>query len=101
MVTMPGWSDQQTNSKIVEDAWKVGVRAKVDEHGIMKREEIAICIKEVMEGDRGKEMKMNSKKWKDDGDIEPETLVTHAYDHRRWRIAQTIEKLGFNLCFWV
>ncbi|KAI9391780.1 hypothetical protein POPTR_007G140600v4 [Populus trichocarpa] len=74
MVTMPGWSDQQTNSKIVEDAWKVGVRAKVDEHGIVKREEIAICIKEVMEGDRGKEMKMNSKKWKDDGDIEPETL---------------------------
>lgn len=65
MVTMPGWSDQQTNSKLVEDAWKVGVRAKVDEHGIVKREEIAICIKEVMEGDRGREMKMNSKKWKE------------------------------------
>jgi pathogen-inducible salicylic acid glucosyltransferase len=65
MVTMPGWSDQQTNSKLVEDAWKVGVRAKVDEHGIVKREEIAISIKEVMEGDRGREMKMNSKKWKE------------------------------------
>lgn len=37
MVTMPGWSDQQTNSKLVEDAWKVGVRAKADEHGIVKR----------------------------------------------------------------
>ena len=34
-----------------------------------------------------------------DGDIEPETLVTRAYNYRRWRIAQTIEKLGFNLCF--
>ena len=34
-----------------------------------------------------------------DGDTEPEILFTHAYDHRRWRIAQTIEKLGFNLCF--
>ncbi|KAG6781908.1 hypothetical protein POTOM_011296 [Populus tomentosa] len=44
---------------------EVGVRAKVDEHGIVKREEIAICIKEVMEGDRGREMKMNSKKWKE------------------------------------
>ena len=65
MVTMPGWSDQQTNSKLVEDAWKVGVKAKVDEHGIVKREEIAICIKEVMEGDKGREMKMNSKKWKE------------------------------------
>ena len=34
-----------------------------------------------------------------DGDTEPEILFTHAYDYRRWRIAQTIEKLGFNLCF--
>jgi pathogen-inducible salicylic acid glucosyltransferase len=25
----------------------------------------------------------------------------HANDHRRWRIAQTIERLGFNLCFLV
>ncbi|KAJ6941950.1 hypothetical protein NC652_007896 [Populus alba x Populus x berolinensis] len=55
----------ECESKLVEDAWKVGVRAKVDEHGIVKREEIAICIKEVMEGDRGREMKMNSKKWKE------------------------------------
>ena len=36
---------------------------------------------------------------KTDGDIEPETLFTHANDHRRWRIAQTIERSGFNLCF--
>ena len=35
------------------------------------------------------------------GDTKPETLVTHAYDYRRWRIAQIIEKLGFSLCFWV
>ena len=34
-----------------------------------------------------------------DGDTEPETLVTRAYNYRRWRIAQTIEKLGFSLCF--
>ena len=65
MVTMPGQSDQQTNSKLVKDACKLGIRAKVDEHGIVKREETAICIKEVMEGDRGREMKMNSKKWKE------------------------------------
>jgi pathogen-inducible salicylic acid glucosyltransferase len=36
-----------------------------------------------------------------DGDIEPEILFTHAYDRRRRRIARTIEKLGFSLCFWV
>ena len=33
------------------------------------------------------------------GDTEPEILFMHANDHRRWRIAQTIERLGFNLCF--
>ena len=35
-------------------------------------------------------------KQKADGDTESETLFTHAYDHRRWRITQNIEKLGFN-----
>ena len=34
-----------------------------------------------------------------DGDTEPETLFMHANDHRRWRIAQTIERSSFNLCF--
>jgi hypothetical protein len=36
-----------------------------------------------------------------DGDTEPEILFMHVNDHRRWRIAQTIERMGFNLCFWV
>ena len=34
-----------------------------------------------------------------DRDTEPETLFMHANNHRRWRIAQTIERSGFNLCF--
>jgi hypothetical protein len=36
-----------------------------------------------------------------DGDTEPKILFMHTNDHRRWRIAQTIERLSFNLCFWV
>ena len=35
------------------------------------------------------------------GDTEPETLFMHANDYRRWRVAQTIKKLGFSLYFWV
>jgi len=35
------------------------------------------------------------------GDTELEILFMHAYDHRRWRISQIIERLGFSLCFWV
>ncbi|KAF3964931.1 hypothetical protein CMV_010840 [Castanea mollissima] len=65
MVAMPVWTDQPTNAKFIVDAWKVGVRIKLDERGIATKEEIELCIKEVIEGERGKEMKMNSGRWKE------------------------------------
>ncbi|KAJ8770568.1 hypothetical protein K2173_018059 [Erythroxylum novogranatense] len=69
MVAMPVWSDEPTNAKLVEDVWKVGIRVKVDEdeaNGIVKKEEIERCIKQVMEGDqKGREMKDNAKKWRE------------------------------------
>nr|POF16837.1 udp-glycosyltransferase 74e1 [Quercus suber] len=43
----------------------VGLRIKLDERGIATKEEIELCIKEVIEGERGKEMKMNSVRWKE------------------------------------
>nr|POE67361.1 udp-glycosyltransferase 74e2 [Quercus suber] len=42
---------------------EVGVRIKVDEKGIVTKEEIELCIREVIGGDRGKEMKRNLMKW--------------------------------------
>ncbi|XP_062169630.1 mogroside IE synthase-like [Alnus glutinosa] len=65
MVAMPQWTDQPTNAKFIVDVWKVGVRIKVDEKGIVTREEIEMCVREVMEGERGKEMKKNSMRWKE------------------------------------
>ena len=47
------------------DVWKVGVRIKVDEKGFASKEEIELCIREVIEGESGKEMKRNSVKWKE------------------------------------
>ncbi|KAM5548283.1 UDP-glycosyltransferase 74F2 [Rosa sericea] len=65
MVVMPQWTDQPTNSKLVEGLWKVGVRVKVDENsGLVGREEIELCIRKVM-GEMGIEMKMNAKKWRE------------------------------------
>ncbi|KAL5583557.1 hypothetical protein UlMin_015999 [Ulmus minor] len=64
MVGMPQWTDQPTDAKLVEDVWKVGVRVKVDENGIVGREEVEFCIREVMEGERAKETSENAKKWK-------------------------------------
>ncbi|KAL0393869.1 UNVERIFIED_CONTAM: UDP-glycosyltransferase 74E2 [Sesamum latifolium] len=67
MVGMPQWSDQSTNSKFVTDVWEMGVRAKADDNGVVSRETIAGCIRDVMEGERGEEIKKNAGKWKELG----------------------------------
>ncbi|XP_009630994.1 UDP-glycosyltransferase 74G1-like [Nicotiana tomentosiformis] len=65
MVAMPQWSDQPTNAKLVKDIWEIGVRAKQDEKGIVRREVIEECIKIVMEEEKGKKIRDNAKKWKE------------------------------------
>ncbi|XP_044465777.1 UDP-glycosyltransferase 74E2-like [Mangifera indica] len=65
MVAMPQFSDQTTNAKFIEDVWEVGVRVRVNEKGIVTREEIEMCIREVMEGEKSEELRKNSKKWKE------------------------------------
>ncbi|KAK8571464.1 hypothetical protein V6N12_027553 [Hibiscus sabdariffa] len=65
MVVMPQWTDQTTDAKLVQDVWKVGVRVEVGEDGIVSRDEIEGCIRQVMEAERGKAMKENAPKWKE------------------------------------
>ncbi|KAJ4823664.1 hypothetical protein Tsubulata_019759 [Turnera subulata] len=65
MVAMPQWTDQPPNAKLVEDFWKVGIRVRVGEDGIVPREEIERCIREVMVGEKGKEIKKNTEKWRE------------------------------------
>lgn len=64
MVGMPQWTDQPTDAKLIEDLWKVGVRVKVDENGIVGRHEIESCIREVVEGKRSAEIRNNANKWR-------------------------------------
>ncbi|GLU17906.1 hypothetical protein SLE2022_342530 [Rubroshorea leprosula] len=64
MVAMPQWTDQPTNAKFVEDVWKVGVRVRMDENGIIRKEEIERCIREVTKGEKSIDIKSNSKIWK-------------------------------------
>ncbi|XP_057482999.1 flavonol 7-O-beta-glucosyltransferase UGT74F1-like [Actinidia eriantha] len=64
MVAVPQWSDQTTNAKFIADVWGVGIRARGDESGRVRREEIERCVREVVEGERGKEMKRNATKWR-------------------------------------
>ncbi|KAF8388636.1 hypothetical protein HHK36_027313 [Tetracentron sinense] len=65
MVAMPQWTDQTTNAKFVVDIWKAGVRVKVDEKGIVRRGEIELCIREVMEEEKGKDIRRNACRWKE------------------------------------
>ncbi|KAL3360460.1 hypothetical protein AABB24_013734, partial [Solanum stoloniferum] len=65
MVAMPQWTDQPTNAKFVKDVWEIGVRAKQDEKGIVRREVIEECIKLVMEEEKGKLIRENANKWKE------------------------------------
>ncbi|XP_068666906.1 mogroside IE synthase-like [Aristolochia californica] len=64
MVACPQGCDQPTNAKYIEEVWRVGVRAKIDDEGIIRREELKKCIKEIMEGERGVEIKRNALKWR-------------------------------------
>ena len=67
MVCMPQWTDQPTNAKLVEDVWKVGVRVKVDDgniDGIFQSENIKSAIREVMEGERARDIKKSATKWR-------------------------------------
>ncbi|XP_021774774.1 UDP-glycosyltransferase 74E2-like isoform X1 [Chenopodium quinoa] len=64
LVAMPQWVDQPTNAKYINDVWRNGVRLKVDEKGIVTRDELKACILEVMEGERASEIRSNVAKWK-------------------------------------
>ncbi|XXG44864.1 hypothetical protein AAC387_Pa02g0103 [Persea americana] len=65
LVGVPQWTDQPTNAKYVEGVWRVGLRPRVDEKGIVGRIEKEHCIREVMEGERGRDIKRNACKWKE------------------------------------
>lgn len=64
MVGLPQWSDQPANAKFME-VWGAGVRAKRNEEGIVTRENLEMSIKEVMEGEKGGEIKRNALKWRE------------------------------------
>lgn len=64
LIAMPLWTDQVTNAKLIADVWKMGVRAVADEKEIVRSETIKNCIKEIIETEKGNEIKKNALKWK-------------------------------------
>ncbi|XP_057435857.1 UDP-glycosyltransferase 74G1-like [Lotus japonicus] len=63
-IAMPIGSDQCTNAKHIADVWKIGIRAPLGERGIVRRDALEHCIWEIMESEKGKEIKNNALQWK-------------------------------------
>ncbi|KAK7381288.1 hypothetical protein VNO78_33862 [Psophocarpus tetragonolobus] len=63
-IGIPYWSDQSTNAKLMTNVWKIGLKAPIDDNKIVRREDLKHCIKEIMENEKGKEMKSNAIQWK-------------------------------------
>jgi UDP:flavonoid glycosyltransferase YjiC (YdhE family) len=65
MVAMPQWSDQPMNAKYIEDIWKVGVRVRPDLKGVVSKEEVERCVREVVEGEKSNEYRKNAANWRE------------------------------------
>nr|ALE15279.1 UDP-glycosyltransferase 3GT1 [Panax quinquefolius] len=64
MVAVPQQFDQPVNAKYIVDVWQIGVRVPIGEEGVVLRGEVANCIKDIMEGEIGDELRGNALKWK-------------------------------------
>ncbi|ESW23172.1 hypothetical protein PHAVU_004G024500 [Phaseolus vulgaris] len=64
IIAIPFWSDQSTNAKLMEDVWKMGIRAPFDDKKVVRRDALKHCIREIMEFEKGNEMKNNANQWR-------------------------------------
>eukprot|EP01018_Ginkgo_biloba_P005998 Gb_26148 [translate_table: standard] len=60
VLSFPQWSDQYTNRMLLVDQWKVGLKLKQREDGIVDRGQVARAVKALIEGDEGKEMRQRA-----------------------------------------
>uniref|UniRef100_A0A2P2P7X7 Glycosyltransferase n=1 Tax=Rhizophora mucronata TaxID=61149 RepID=A0A2P2P7X7_RHIMU len=64
VIAHPQWTDQPTNAKLVVDVFRIGLRLRPNQDGIVSNEEIERCIREVMEGPKSQELRSNAKELK-------------------------------------
>ncbi|KAI3465494.1 hypothetical protein Pfo_022157 [Paulownia fortunei] len=64
VVAMPQFLDQMTNAHFVEHVWQVGIKPSTDDTGFSPSDEIKTCILEIMQGQRGQEIKKNATRWR-------------------------------------
>lgn len=60
VIAYPKWTDQPTNAKLVCDVFKIGVRMRVGEDGVLDSEEVGRCVEEMFDGLKYGEWKSNA-----------------------------------------
>ncbi|KAM0056006.1 putative 7-deoxyloganetin glucosyltransferase [Helianthus debilis subsp. tardiflorus] len=60
LICWPFFSDQQTNCGFACNEWGIGMEINHD----VKRNEVEVLVREMMQGEKGKEMRRNAKEWK-------------------------------------
>nr|XP_025880781.1 UDP-glucosyltransferase UGT13248 [Oryza sativa Japonica Group] len=63
LLAMPQWTDQPTTAKYIESAWGNGVRVRRDKEGMVRKEEVERCIREVLESERKADYMKNANRW--------------------------------------
>ncbi|KAG8368653.1 hypothetical protein BUALT_Bualt15G0067900 [Buddleja alternifolia] len=61
MICWPFFSEQQTNCRYLCTYWEIGLEIE----GEVKREKVAELVNDLMDGEKGKEMKKKALEWKD------------------------------------
>lgn len=61
MICWPFFAEQPTNCRYVCAKWKIGM--EIDSN--VKREEVEGLVREMMEGEKGKEMRLKAREWKE------------------------------------
>ncbi|KAI7733185.1 hypothetical protein M8C21_005449 [Ambrosia artemisiifolia] len=60
LICWPFFSDQQTNCGFACNEWGIGMEINHD----VKRNEVEVLVREMLQGEKGKEMRRNAKEWK-------------------------------------
>ncbi|WJX38972.1 7-deoxyloganetin glucosyltransferase [Trifolium repens] len=60
MIGWPFFAEQQTNCRYISTTWGIGMDIKDD----VKRDEVTTLVKEMVKGEKGKEMRKRSLEWK-------------------------------------
>jgi len=75
MLAVPSWSDQPMNAYLIEEEWRVGVRAERDAEGVLTRDELVSRLELLMGGsERSVQIRANAQSLKERAQ---EAVATH------------------------